>query len=191
MWDGRRLAPLIGSAVFAPLLLAAPAAAHDRHVAIFAGVPVSNNWDEVFFETSSLEFRDAGLLGLALGRDWPSRWARLTFGIEAQAVAYSGEQDHLEVNLPVSIRYGSDLAALRSVAFGIGLSYATELPAIEVANKGGSEQTLLYWMIEAEFGPRTGRRRVFTRLHHRSTGFGLFGAEGGFNALVLGLRWRY
>jgi hypothetical protein len=32
---------------------------------------------------------------------------------------------------------------------------------------------------------------VVGRLHHRSTAFGLFGEDGGANALVLGLRHRF
>lgn len=76
------------------------------------------------------------------------------------------------------------------MAFGLGLSYATEVPAIEVDNKGSSENTLFYWTFETEFGGRESGRSVFWRLHHRSSGFGLLGEVGGFNAMVLGVRWQ-
>jgi hypothetical protein len=50
---------------------------------------------------------------------------------------------------------------------------------------------MLYWMLEAEFGPRDAQRSVFLRLHHRSNAYGLFAEAGGSNVMVLGLRRRW
>lgn len=186
----------IGRALaLAAALAASPAVAQGPaggwQVSVFGGVPVSNNWEDVFARPGDLEFRDAGMIGLAYGREWATRWRGVSLGLEGQIVKYFGEQDHVELNLPASLRYSFEGPVLRSVAFGLGLSHATEVPAIEVANKGGSERTMLYWMIESEFGARQSDRSLYARLHHRSTGYGLFGDEGGFNALVLGYRLRF
>lgn len=77
-----------------------------------------------------------------------------------------------------------------SVAFGIGPSYATDIPAEEVARDGDSARLLLYWVAELEVGLPERPWSVLARLHHRSTAYGLFAEDGGSNFVTLGLRWR-
>ena len=104
-----------------------------------------------------------------------------------------GDQNHMEFNIPAVLRYDlpQPLPILRSVAFLLGMSYATEVPDYEVATRGESQQLMAYWAMEAEFGPADSRNSVFTRLHHRSGAFGTVADEGGSNAIVLGLRHRW
>ena len=180
------------AALLLSLLHGSIAAAQDTEISVFGGVPVSNVWEDVFRAPGNLEFRDASFVGLSYGKEWPLRGRAFSLGIEAQVVKYFGEQTHIEFNLPAFLRYRpKGTLPLNSLGFGLGLSHATEVPAIEIANKGGSARTLLYWAMEAEFGPKDADTTVFFRLHHRSNGFGLFAERGGFNALVLGLRRRY
>lgn len=149
---------------------------------------MSNVWEDVFIAPGDLEWRDSGIVGVAVGRDWPVT-ANLSVGIEAQAAVHFGEQDHAEFNLPVFLRYEPEgIRPLRSVAFGMGPSYATHVPEIEAETRGGSERALLYWAIEAEFSLPVQDTTIFTRLHHRSNGFGTIADKGGSNVLVMGFR---
>lgn len=174
------------------LLNGGAALGQDNQFSVFGGVPFSNGWEDFFRDPGKLEFRDAGLIGIAYGKEWPTGFQRFSIGIEAQMVKYFGEQTHLEFDLPAFLRYRPQaLLPLQGLGFGVGLSHATEVPRIEVANKGGSARTLLYWGMEAEFGQENSDTTLFFRLHHRSNGFGAFAERGGFNALVVGLRRRY
>jgi hypothetical protein len=83
------------------------------------------------------------------------------------------------------------LPPLRSLAFGMGPSFATEVPPLEVENKGSSQQALLYWSLEAEFASPLPRDTIFARLHHRSNAWGAVADAGGSNVLVMGLRPRW
>lgn len=187
-----RSLPGAAAALLLSLLHGTASVAQEAQVSVFGGVPVSNGWQDVFSSPGDLEFRDAGLVGLSYGREWPTPAGAFSIGIEAQVVKYFGEQTHLEFNLPAFLRYRpGGFRPLNSLGFGVGLSHATEVPPIEVENKGGSARTLLYWAMEAEFGQQDADSTVFLRLHHRSNGFGLFAEKGGFNAVVLGLRHRY
>jgi hypothetical protein len=76
---------------------------------------------------------------------------------EGQLVQNLGRQDHLEVNvLPVMARWHRIPWSRRvdtSVAFGLGLSYATELPDVEVELCGDSRQPLVHWVVEIAGSP--------------------------------------
>ncbi len=78
-----------------------------------------------------------------------------------------------------------------SAAFGLGLSYATELPEVEVEIEGESQQLLIYWVMELTAGPLRSPWAVSLRLHHRSVAWGLMADEGGMNAVGLGVRWKF
>lgn len=185
---------LVGAttALVLSLLGGGSSVAQENQITVFGGAPVSNDWEDVFRDPSNLQFRDASMLGISYGREWPTQAGAFSFGIEAQVVKYFGEQTHFEFNLPAFFHYRpGGFRPLDSLGFGVGLSHATEVPPIEVENKGGSARTLLYWAMEAEFGQEDADTTFFLRLHHRSNGFGLFAEKGGFNALVLGLRHRY
>lgn len=103
-------------------------------------------------------------------------------------------QDNFEINLPLVIRYnraGQRLPLIGSLAFGIGLGWASEKPAIEVEYDGNSAQTLIYWMGEIGFDlPDTELEGIF-RIHHRSDGYGTMSYDAGSNALAIGLRRRF
>ena len=191
-----RGAPSRRSGILAAVLLPAAfafcgAAQAEDQVSVFAGRQVSNVWEDVFLAPGDLEWRDSGIVGVAAGRNWPLA-GNFSIGIEAQAVAHFGEQDHLEFNLPVFVRYEPErLRPFRGLAFGIGPSYATAVPEIEVETRGGSQRALLYWAIEAEFSSPLRETTIYTRLHHRSNGYGSIAEEGGSNIIVLGLRRRW
>ena len=66
-----------------------------------------------------------------------------------------------------------------------------ELPELEVELEGDSRQLLVYWVAELTAGPPEASWAVSLRLHHRSVAYGLFGEEGGMNAVGLGVRYMF
>lgn len=163
----------------------------ETQLAVFGGQHYSNSWQILFTNPGKLDFRDGYLLGGSYAKQWDLWQPRLSFGLEMQLVKQMGEQTNWEVNMPVFVRYEPvKTTFFRSFSFGLGLSYASTVPQLEVNNKGKSNRTLAYWDIEFEWGPNTSDWNVFTRLHHRSAAFGAFPSKGGSNALVAGIRWR-
>ncbi len=78
-----------------------------------------------------------------------------------------------------------------SAGFGLGLSFTTDMPEIEVELEGESSRNLIYWVMELTVGPTNAQWAMSLRLHHRSVAYGLLGEDGGMNALGLGMRWRF
>ncbi len=157
----------------------------------FGGQMTDNVWEESIVPGKT-ELVDSHLIGLALGRDFASRGA-VDFGWEGQIVAHFGAQDHWEFNLPVYSRYHfpAHWRGLKSATFGLGLSYATKIPQVEIDRDGESTRLLFYWMGEIEFRLPVETMTMVFRLHHRSDGYGVFETDSGSNALVLGLRRNF
>jgi len=59
-----------------------------------------------------------------------------------------------------------------SAALGLGLSYATEVPEVEVEIEGASHQWLVCWVAEITAGPVNAPWVLALRLHHRSLAWG-------------------
>lgn len=190
----RNPASALGVAAALSAILSAGAARSDPELVVtgFAGVMTDNAWHDAI-QVWNADYLASGLVGLAVGQDIVHR-GRLRFGYEVQAVRHFGLQDHFEVNAPLVVRYDrSDrrLPAISSLAFGFGLSWASEKPDVEVENDGDSTRTMIYWMIEAGLDlPKTEVEGIL-RLHHRSDGYGLFPVDAGSNALVVGVRRRF
>ena len=154
-----------------------------------------NAWHDIVTRPSELEFADAYLAALALSYTLARyREDALSLETEGQVVYNFGDQSHWEFNSLLASRWhrfpwNESLAT--TMAFGLGLSYATEVPDVEVALEGSSEQLLIYWMFETTFAPPGSRWAASIRLHHRSGGFGLIADDGGMNALAAGLRFEF
>jgi hypothetical protein len=159
---------------------------------LLVGRMTDDAWEDVFLDPGGLGFPDSRLLGVTLAREWRRAGSALSFGVELQAVRHSGVQDHLEVNAPITARLHLPGGAVPgSLALGLGLSNASDRPEVELARSGETQRTLAYWLIESELGPWSRGPSIFLRLHHRSDAFGLFDADAGSNALVVGLRRRW
>ena len=88
-------------------------------------------------------------------------------------------------------RFPWDAHVATSLAWGIGPSYATEVPAIELETNDSSSRWLVYWYGELTVGPPASGWEVLLRLHHLSDAFGLVAEDGGSNAVCAGLRYRF
>ncbi len=185
--------------VLAALLAASPGVAWadlgPYAVSAFGGTTLDNTWDDVFLSPGAIEFTDSNLAGAAVSARVAAPLDGLSFEIEGQIVRHFGGQTHWEVNAPVAVarwsRFPWNETLRSSAAFGLGLSMASETPAQEVENEGDSRQVMAYWMIEVELAAPESPWSVIGRLHHRSTAYGVFGEDGGSNALVMGLRRRF
>ncbi len=154
-----------------------------------------NAWHDIVTEPKQLEFADAYLATLALSHTLARyRHNALRIETEGQIVYNFGDQSHWEFNGLLASRWhrfpwNESLAT--TSAFGLGLSYATEVPEIEVALEDSSKQLLIYWVWEMTFARPGARWAVSVRLHHRSKGFGLMAEDGGMNAMAAGLRFAF
>lgn len=145
-----------------------------------------------------LTVRDSYVAGLGVLREFEQSPPHVRWELEGVGLTHFGEQDHFEVAASINVRWITfpwDAHLDTSVAFGSGLSYATEVPEVEAGDTPdtGSTRLLHYIMLEAAFAiPGAPRWAVIARLHHRSGVFGLFDGVGrASNAFVGGLRYRF
>jgi len=167
-----------------------PTMAHsDWIVTGFAGVMTNDVWEDAI-QVVGAEYLDSGLIGVGLGQEF-AHYGRLSFGFEIQAVQHYGAQTNFEINTPLTVRYnrrGDFFPSLEALAFGLGVSWASEVPQTEADRDGASTQTMFYWMGELQFDLPNTEIDLVTRIHHRSDGYGVWDVDSGSNALVIGLR---
>jgi hypothetical protein len=170
------------------------ALAQDFGLFVYGGQVTKEKWERAIMPGA--EFADATLFVVA--GSW--RFARLladklSLELEAQVGKYLGDQDHWEFNLPILgfrwHRFPWDRLLATSFAWGIGPSYATQVPEIEIETNGQSSRWLIHWFGELAFGPPTAGWEALLRLHHRSDGFGTMAEDGGANAICAGLRYYF
>lgn len=162
---------------------------------LYLGQMTTNHWDD-FFRGQEINSKNSYLLAAALLRRIGGYKDLLSYELEGQVVKHFNLQEHWEFNALATLRWEKffwDDWLDTSVAFGLGPSYATEKPAIEIENDGDSANFLLYWMLELAIVPYAKRPDIelITRIHHRSNAYGLAAEEGGSNALALGIRYRF
>lgn len=117
---------------------------------------------------------------------------------EGQVAQHFGDQTHQEFNALVVLRWKRfpwNERVRTTAALGEGLSWATEVPPLEIASQGnqGATDLLNYLLMELTFGlPNSERWDFVLRVHHRSGIFGTFdGVSGGSNVLAVGLKYTF
>jgi hypothetical protein len=161
-----------------------------------AEVSAEEGWEDVMINPVLSEYVKSYLAVTALSGTYASyRADRLHLEAEGQVAYNFGQQHHWEFNVvPLLARWRWPAwrgAYATSAAFGLGLSYATRLPPVEVELEGTSEKLLVYWVAEVTAGPADAPWSLSVRLHHRSVAYGLLGEEGGMNGVGLGLRYQF
>ncbi len=126
-----------------------------------------------------------------LGTDFAFRGNRIE--LEGQVLRHFGDQAHWEGTVALMFRTGQiPLFGGLSVnlAFGEGLSYASERPRLEGNERLEPTRLLNYLAFEAEFSHSSLPGVYFVpRVHHRSGVFGLFADKGsGSNFIGAGIR---
>lgn len=161
---------------------------------LYGGVMTDDNWRQSI--SGQAELVDSYILVGAFGWTFYHPANELwSLELEANVARHFGIQDHFEFNAPIlTVRWDYfpwDKILDTSLAYGLGPSYATKLPEYERQKSGDSEQFLLFWHIEAAFAlPNSSWSTIF-RLHHRSSGYGMFADKGGSNILTMGLRYEF
>ncbi|WP_155303912.1 hypothetical protein [Desulfosarcina widdelii] len=168
--------------------------AQDYGISLIVGQLTEEKWEDAILPDA--DYADA-TLGVMAGSWTPFRFFddKLSCELEAQIGKYFGDQDHWEFNLPVIAlrwhRFPWDRYLANTIAWGIGPSYATEVPYVELETNDGSSRWLIYWYGELTFAPPVASWELLLRLHHRSDGFGSVAEDGGSNAVCTGLRYRF
>lgn len=162
---------------------------------VYGGKMTTNNWEDFFGFGKKLNFENSYFTAIAVSRQIGRYENKASFEIEGQIVKHFRWQSHWEANALVTARWESffwDKYIDTSIAFGLGPSYATAEPEIEVLTDGSTSRFLIYWMMELSLAlPRYPDIAFITRLHHRSTGFGLIRDKGGSNALAIGIKYKF
>ena len=161
-----------------------------------ARISSEGGWEDIMFNPLGAKYVDAFLVAGALSREYALlKDGALALEAEAQVVYNFGEQHHWEFNVAPLVarwqRFPWNARVATSAAFGLGLSYATEVPEIEVELEGESHRLLIYWVAELTAGPVNAPWSASLRLHHRSVAWGLMGDEGGMNAVGMGIRYQF
>ncbi len=142
-----------------------------------------------------LDLRDSYTFGVSVSKQF-AEWTRyMRFEGELQVLKHFGDQDHWEFTGSVNLRwvvFPWNRHVETTLALGEGLSWATEIPALEKADSTNTEnaQLLNYILIEVTFAIPESPWSLVTRIHHRSGVFGLFGHSGS-NILEAGIRYRF
>jgi hypothetical protein len=175
------------------VIMAEPAEARDYAITVYGGCVTDDRWLESL--SLNTDFVDAGILVVALSRTIKHlQDGAFTLEVEGQAARYFGDQDHLEFNIPLALRwhhFSWQGSVDTSLAFGMGPSWAAEDPRVELMTHDTTSQLLVYWFLEIALGPPDAHWAIVFRLHHRSTGFGAVAEDGGANTLAMGVKYRF
>lgn len=161
---------------------------------VYGGRLTDGDWHESFGPGTT--FIDSDLVVAALAKTLSrSADGGRSYEVEGQIAKHSGLQDNLEYNLLGAVRW-HDLfwrdKLNSTAAIGLGVSYASSVPRAEATViNSSSEKLLTYWHLELTLGPPKRDWQASIRMHHRSTAYGLFGNNGGSNAVTLGVRYAF
>jgi hypothetical protein len=167
----------------------------DWAVTIYAGGLI----DATLSETAKggFSFEDACFVSIGLMRKLYTYRHYVDFEVEGQVDKFIGNQDYWQFDLLGYLRwlpFPWDKHLNTSFAVGAGLSYATDVPEIEVKNQGESRRLLGALSFEFTFAlPRIPQwRLVAGLLHHRSGAGGTFGGvTSASNGFGIGMRYRF
>jgi len=196
----RHLVRGIAAIFMATLALPASAAeiAAPNAFTLYSGrVSAEETWHDVLIHPYSTDYTDDYLLTAAYSRAYrESHEGALRTEFEVNATWMFGEQDYWALNVaPIMLRWQRFPWSERfysSVAFGVGFSYAFEMPRIELELENDTQQFLIFWALEITAGPRDGPWSAIVRLHHRSPAWGAVGvSDGGMNAPSIGFRYQF
>jgi len=172
-----------------------PESAHPRYaLSLYGGALTDEDWRKSI--GGQADFVESQLVVAAVQRSlWGKASDPWSIGMEANAAKHFGIQEHWEFNVPVLTlswhRFPWNETLRQSVGLGAGPSVTTQRPKAEEEINPSSRHLLLYWHLETTLALPQSPWSVLFRLHHRSTAYGVFGDEGGSNALTTGIRYHF
>ncbi|MFP4167456.1 MAG: hypothetical protein ACLFSY_01230 [Desulfonatronovibrionaceae bacterium] len=163
-------------------------------ISIYGGTLTDDDWQKSI--TGQADFVDSHLLVASAGWTfWRESKRRYSLGLEANVARHFGTQKHWEFNLPILTtnwdKFPWHDTLEQTLGFGMGPSVTTKRPRTEEEINPSSKHLMLYWHIDTTFSLPDSPWALILRLHHRSTAYGVFGDEGGSNALTTGLRYNF
>jgi hypothetical protein len=180
------------------LCLASPVAPadspqRDHALTLYSGKLTDNNWYESLMP--GVDLVDSNLAALAWSQvihrspdePWSLEW-------EANVAKHWGLQNHWEFNLALAGRWHRfpwNDKVRTSAAYGVGPSYATEVPQYEMISGEKGRKWLAFWYLELTLSPPGSEWSGILRLHHRSDAFGQLGKVESSDILTLGVRYAY
>jgi hypothetical protein len=194
----RRLFCLIAIAPLLFISIAGTASADDGYFLSLYGGQVSDTQFNAIIR-GIVDFKDYYLIAGALGKELMVYKDKVGIEVEGQIVKHIEGKEHWEVNPVLTLRwlpFPWDKKVDTSFAWGNGFSYASEEPEFEVEESSHTHRTsqvLYYFMVEWVFSlPDVPKWSVFSRIHHRSSVFGLIdGVMAGSNYVTFGLRYHF
>ena len=171
--------------------------ASERYLTVYGGKYSDDNLGELL-ANEAIKFENSTFAALAVGKRISEPLPSYQWEVEGQVGKHFREQSHWEFNIAAIVRWKrfpwNDFLRT-SVAIGDGLSYATEVPPLELKShtNTGATRLLNYLVIEMTVSPPQVKHwSIVGRIHHRSGIFGLFNnVSGGSNVLVLGIKFAY
>lgn len=191
-----RLAMLTG--IVMVVLCSACANPGDRALTLYNGRYTDDGLPDEILLLQPIHYEDSWLTVVAYSEVFSKPSSGRRWESEGQVAKHSGQQEHSEYNALILHRWTyypwSNRVRITS-AIGNGLSWASEVPALELASHSnkGATQLLSYLLLELTVGiPGFEGFDLVGRIHHRSGVFGLFdGVHGGSNIISLGLRYEF
>lgn len=182
--------------LFSGVLISPLFAGDSWFTSIYAGRFSNNAFHEII--RSQTKFEDSDVYVLSVGKELCVWKKHLGMELEGQIGTHNGIQDHSEVNASFTLRWLTfpwDRYLDTSLAYGNGLSFAFERPALEKihSDDDNTSQLLYYFLAElAVTVPKLSKWDVFLRIHHRSSAWRLVGGYlAGSNFVGMGLRYRF
>ncbi len=158
----------------------------DWDLILYGGIYTDTSVGQILGQAKT-DYKPSYLSAVALNYESPARLRALRFETEGQVVQHQGLMNHQELNGVLVARWHDFMPYLpMSVAFGEGLSYATERPTLENREidygksqffRQESNQWLNYFYVELDWRLplfRDLHPRLLLRLHHRSGVFGTY-----------------
>ena len=162
----------------------------DRAITLYSGRITDSTLGAT--ATCDFEFENAYFIDLGLSRRIYTFQDYFGIAMEGQIAKYFGDQDNWEfcfVGYFRWLRFPWDTFIDTSFASGVGLSYATSVPAIEAKHHEETSQFLGALMFEFAFSlPHVPQWSIVTGIHQRSGAGGAFdGVHGASNAWEIGI----
>jgi len=171
--------------------------ASERYLTAYGGKYSDDNLGELL-ANEPIKFENSTFAGLAVAQRISEPRPSYQWEVEGQIGKHFRDQTHWEFNIAAIIRWKRfpwNHYLRTSIAIGDGLSYATEVPPLELKShtNTGAARLLNYLVIEMTVSPpQIQNWSIVGRIHHRSGVFGLFNdVRGGSNVLVLGIKFAY
>lgn len=163
----------------------------------YTGKAVEDSFLDVHTELYNVDYIDTRLVAIGGGKELYHGGDWYTLEAEGQIAHYiNGVNDHAELNGALTARWQYfpwDRWLDTSAAFGIGLSLASDTPAVEARTADTTSLVLIYLLAEIDVMiPGQDSWSVFSRTHHRSSAFeSIAGSDAASNTLAFGVKKRF